>query len=109
MGVTHRTIAHPFSLLLHGDSKCAEHLKDHSVKLLRDAPVCKPKHLEASPLQVCVSLCIRGAGFWQIILNAINLDDQPLRQAREIYDIPFDWYLPAEVEAVLTERTQLFP
>jgi len=65
-----------------------------------DIVVPESKYIEALRAQIAVACLIDAATCVEVMLPAVDLDDEPRRVAGEVDDEMVDRYLSAEMEAV---------
>ncbi len=67
------------------------------------------QNLEAAPVQIGIPCRISLPSLRRVVLGPIDLDDEPLRKAREIDDVGIDGGLPAKMVALPPQLPQLLP
>jgi hypothetical protein len=74
-----------------------------------DIAIPKSQHAEAFRRKLVVTANIARMVLIEIVLTAINLDDEMMFHANEIDDVSLAWRLPAEVEPARPPRAEVNP
>jgi hypothetical protein len=60
-------------------------------------------------MQECISRSIRLSAFRQVMLSAVDFDDDPRTERNEIHDVSTNRRLPSEMKAKRLQLAQLHP
>jgi len=60
-------------------------------------------------MQECIALSIRLNAFRQVMLAAVDLDNDSITERSEIHDVSTDGRLPSEMKAERLQLAQLYP
>jgi hypothetical protein len=81
----------------------------HTVQILIDIVIPKSKHTKTRTHQFLIALAVVFRVTIEVVLTAVNLDDNVMLQAHEVDDIAFARGLPPEMISALSPGAKMIP
>lgn len=97
------------SVLFHHRAESGQNFQDNAVETVVDIAVSKAQHPIPAPLQPVIPRGISRSVLRQLMLHAIDFDDQALGEASKVNDEAFNGVLATKVIALCSEFPKLLP